>query len=161
MILTSKSNYFQQSQFDLSANRDLLITYLVIKKFNRTQRDIILKAYDYFVENPNKYDGATMSQDLYDLPKSGKYDGLEIAAMLHDYMYIELGANLSREHMKLADKVMKSIMIKTNKSGFEIGRRMFLLKLVNRPFAWYNRIKTGNRITHSQMDQITYLYMIL
>lgn len=158
MILSSKSNYFQQSQETLSANREILITYLVIKKFDRTQRDIILKAYDYFVENPHRYDGATMSQDLFDLPRNGMYDGLEIAAMVHDYIYIYLQANLSHKAMKVADQIMKSIMIKTNKSGFEIGRRMFLLKLVNRPFAWYNRFKTGNRITAAQMAQIQYKY---
>ena len=140
------------------ANREQLITYLVIKKFNRLQREIVFNAYDYFVENPNRYDGATMSQDLYDLPKSGNYDGLEIAAMVHDYIYIYLCANLSPKAMKIADKTMKSLMIKTNKSGFEIGRRMFLLKLVKIPFAWYNRIKTSNRITEAQMESINHTY---
>lgn len=154
MILTSKSNYFQQSPFKLASNRELLIGYLDLKGFNRTQRKIVLEAYDFFIENPNRFDGATMSQDLFDLTKSGNYDGLEIAAMIHDYIYIHLGANLSRKAMKLADNVMKVVMIKTNKSGFEIGRRMFLLKIINRPFAWYTRFKTGNTITDAQLVQI-------
>lgn len=85
-MIKSKNNFFYKPLNELLALKYDLLTLLKIKK--RSEEDIkdYLKAYDYFMKNPNNYDGATIVQDLRDI------DALDIDAMLHDYEYIH-GAN--------------------------------------------------------------------
>ena len=81
-MLGSKSKYFYQSAEALKLNRIKLITYLEINDYSQIEINIYCKVFDYFCVNPSHYDGATIVKDLYHIP------GLDINAMLHDYLYI-------------------------------------------------------------------------
>lgn len=43
-----------------------------------------LRAFDYFEQHPERFDGATFVKDLNDVP------GIDLSAMVHDYEYIEI-----------------------------------------------------------------------
>jgi hypothetical protein len=77
----SKSNFFRRSIWDLHNDRGSVVSYLFLKGYYGIEIGVYLKAYDYFVLNPNAYDGATIVKDLIDL------HGLDLDAMLHDYHY--------------------------------------------------------------------------
>jgi hypothetical protein len=149
-LLTSTSNYFHKPAHLLAQDREFMIDILMFWGFNDLQESYFTTAFDYFVANPNEYDGATASQDLYDIPSKvidgKKYDGLEFAAMLHDWIYIVLRANKSVEAMRIADRVMKRVMKRMRKSGAEITWRLFRLAIVRRPFAIYNWWTTSKDI---------------
>lgn len=149
-LLTSTSNYFHKPAHLLAQDRDLMLQILQLRRFKKIQINYFLRAFDYFVANPSQYDGATASQDLYDINSElldgKKYDGLEFAAMLHDWIYIVLRANKSVEAMRIADRVMKRVMKRMSKSGAEITWRLFRLAIVRRPFAIYNWWTTTKNI---------------
>ncbi len=86
----SKNDFFKQSPVVLNKARVDLVQVLKIK--GRSSRDIeeYLVAYDFFVNNPNRFDGATIVKDLVDVRTEKGY--LDADAMLHDYEYI-MGAN--------------------------------------------------------------------
>lgn len=137
MSIGSTSSYFHQSKDLLSLDRERMATLLEIKGFAATQIDHFYTAFDYFCLHPSQYDGATASQDLYDLR------GLEFAGMLHDWMYISLKAHLRVKAMRQSDKVMKTVMRNMCKSGAEITWRMWRLAVIRRPFAIYNQVVYG------------------
>ena len=105
-------------------NRKKVKYYLEeIKGYSQSQANIYLAAYDYFRENPSHFDGATKTEDLYDL------EGLELAAMLHDWLYIYLNASASYKYTWYADKLMRSEMRRMHKSSWNTGARFVLLLL--------------------------------
>lgn len=66
---------------------------------NIKQKAKYRRAYEYFMENPEKYDGATFVKDLFILKiekrnKFGEQLKIDINAMLHDYEYF-MGAYYS------------------------------------------------------------------
>lgn len=75
----SKSYFFKQSISVLNDKRRQVINILTYKNiFINT----FLDAYDFFVLNPDKFDGATIVKDLNDIK------GLDLSSMKHDYNYI-------------------------------------------------------------------------
>lgn len=68
----------------LKKNLEILSCFISSKKINKEDQYLIIQAYNYFVANPNEFDGATLVKDVYDI------SNLEISAMLHDYQYIVL-----------------------------------------------------------------------
>ena len=78
----SRCDFFKQSELLLRVYRVDLIIFLGMKGYKKIEIKDYLEAYDYFVINPSKFDGATIVKDLHDLYK------LDLDAMLHDYNYI-------------------------------------------------------------------------
>jgi hypothetical protein len=126
-IFQSSNNYFRQDPAILKANRKKVDEYLFLKGYELIQRDIYLMAYDYFTYFPEDFDGATMTEDLPDI------ENLELAAMLHDYLYIKPNASGSFKYSWIADKLMRLEMRKMNKSSWNTGVR-FVLLLLKAPF---------------------------
>lgn len=81
-MLGSKNHFFKQRLTIRAEKRRDVNSLLKIKGYNDDQIEVYLKAYDYFCDNPHKYDGATIVKDLCDIP------GLDLDAMLHDYHYV-------------------------------------------------------------------------
>ena len=129
----SKSNYFKQSKEALYQGNKEMLQFLDIKNFTPDQIGCFEDAYNYFVDNPSHYDGATLSQDLYSIP------GLELWSMLHDYFYIALNVWASRKYMRKADKILRLTMHKGNNAGFEMNLRTVKLFFLRGFYPWYNR----------------------
>ena len=143
----SKSNYFKQSKEALDQGHKEMLQFLDIKNFTPDQIGWFEDAYNYFVDNPSHYDGATLSQDLYSIP------GLELWSMLHDYFYIALNVWASRKYMKKADKILRITMHKGNTSGAEMKWRMFRLFFLRGFYPCYNRNFKGRVITkHNKIN---------
>lgn len=83
-MLGSKNNFFSQDKMILEEKRKEL-EYLISVLWNRNDyvKETYLKMYDFFCENPNKFDGATIVKDLCIIK------GLDTSAMLHDYLYLK------------------------------------------------------------------------
>lgn len=142
MILTSKNNYFFQSRASLDIGLDEMILLLEIKRFTTAQQWYFIRSYEFFCKYPSEFDGATMSQDLIDiLAKEKGYNGLELAAMLHDWIYVFLKANLRVATMRVADYIMRVVMVQQHKSGIEIVWRLARLAVIRRPFAVWKKYK--------------------
>ncbi|AOR28712.1 hypothetical protein FORMB_16730 [Formosa sp. Hel1_33_131] len=118
----SVNNFFHKDISFLSEHRKWLINYL--KLYNRPQSiiDVYLWAYDYCVQNPDSYDGATMTEDL-------AFHGLEPEAMLHDVLYVALNVAGNFKHQYIADLIIKKEMEAHKKSSIETGKRFYLLLL--------------------------------
>jgi len=86
----SKNFFFYQSAESMSKHRLSVVVSLKLKQRSRVDRLKYLYAFDFFCQNPNKYDGATIIKDLVDIRYQKYY--LDLDAMLHDYEYIK-GAN--------------------------------------------------------------------
>ena len=84
----SKSNFFLQDRETLAEKRHQVIMVLRFKGLNTQEINKFTEAYDYFRNNPKKFDGATIVKDLNDIK------GLDLKAMLHDYECL-MGANSS------------------------------------------------------------------
>jgi hypothetical protein len=81
-MLGSKNYFFYKDYYVLLKSRVELrqtLSYFGIKDLT-----IWLKAFDYFVTNPHKYDGATIVKDLATI------QGLDACAMVHDYRYLNI-----------------------------------------------------------------------
>lgn len=135
-MLGSRSNYFIKPELQLRQNRLSVIYCLESWGYNRHQIDIYLKAFDYFCEFPKKFDGATIVKDAHDLP------GLDLDAMLHDYMYIVYECAASLNMKWYCDWVYAKMMEKKGKSYLS-WMNLSLLKLSDIPFYFYSRIKKG------------------
>ena len=149
----SKNDFFKQDADVLRRKRLDVITFLKLKEFNNDQINWFLDAYDYFVYNPDDYDGSTFTQDLYSIPK------LELWSMLHDYFYIELNVWANRGYQKKADRILRYTMRKGNTSGLEMKWRMFRLFWLRGFYPWYNRVFKGRRMTAHNKIQMESAYV--
>ena len=147
-IFRSKSNFFHQpGKTDderiafLSEKRKDVDSLLLIWGYELSQRHIYLDAFDYFAKYPKDYNGASMTEDLGDIP------GLDLDAMLHDYLYVVLMACVSWKYQILADKLFRSEMRRREKSSWNRGYR-FIMLMIKTPFwiaiCW---VLKGRRIT--------------
>ena len=82
----SKSNFFEQDREILAKKKHQVIMLLRFKGLNTQEINKFTEAYDYFKNNPKKFDGATIVKDLHDIK------GLDLKAMLHDHECL-MGAN--------------------------------------------------------------------
>lgn len=131
----SKNNFFKQDIKNLKLARTMLKKYLRIKgrKFSYIKEHI--EAYDYFTENPEDYDGATIVKDLVDIRVGDNY--LDLEAMLHDYEY-KMGANRSMSSKVKADwKYFKNMSV--NGKGTRVPRLCILI-LITPIFVAYKRL---------------------
>ncbi|MBO2546085.1 hypothetical protein J0871_16840 [Salegentibacter sp. BDJ18] len=153
----SRNNYFQKPAITHKLNRGKIKYYLEqIKGYSQTQANIYLAAYDYFVRNPEQFDGATKTEDLYDL------EGLELAAMLHDWLYIYLNASASYKYTWYADKLMRSEMRRMHKSSWNTGARFVLLLLKSiAGFPMYCRFIKKRKMSLQDKMDFEKIYAIL
>lgn len=96
----SVDNYFQKDYESLLKERNKL-KYVLSEIWNLDDNTITiyLSAFDYFILNPSEYDGATIVNDFWIIP------GLDIWAMLHDYLYIKYNVAVNLKAKYLADKL--------------------------------------------------------
>lgn len=115
----SHSDFFYRK--DLNECRRKVDAVLEVWDYPAIQRKIYFQAFDYFREHPHLYDGATMTEELKDIP------GLNLDAMLHDYLYIALMASVSWKYQRLADKLYKKESLRRGKSSWNTGYAYFML----------------------------------
>ena len=128
----SKDNTFNKTKNDLNNLRINVETILYLKGRKSHEISEYLKAFDYFVEHPTEFDGATIVKDLEDIK------GLDLDAMVHDYDYIH-GAN--RNFIKKWKADLKYIKnMEKNGKGIRVFR-LFLLTLIGIIFVPYCFVK--------------------
>lgn len=155
-LFNSTNNYFRQEASVLQANRSKVKYYFEeIKAYEPHQTQIYLKAYDYFVAFPEDFDGATMTEDLNDIP------GLELAAMLHDYLYVNFNASGNIRNRLLADKLFRSEMKRMGKSTWNTGARFVLLLFIFLPHMVYSHMFQDRIMTEKQKEKVSSYYHIL
>ncbi|WZL88332.1 hypothetical protein VS868_12065 [Salinimicrobium sp. 3283s] len=162
-IFSSKSNFFIQPQLAgdlgrrtfLSEKRKDVDALLSIWGYELSQRQVYLQAFDYFVNHPKDFNGASMTEDLCDIP------GLDLDAMLHDYLYVVYKASVSWKYQILSDKLFRSEMRRRGKSSWNRGYR-FVMLLLKCPFwiAWCWAVK-GRRITAMDKIKMDYIFFTL
>ena len=81
-MLGSNNKFFYKNHKALARHRHNLFFTLV--NFEVQDIEKWLLAYDYFCQNPHKFDGATIVKDLETI------NGLDASAMLHDYEYLHI-----------------------------------------------------------------------
>ncbi len=115
----SKDNTFYKSKEELEYLLNDIIKILTIKKNKNIEQYII--AFNYFVNNPSKFDGATIVKDLVDIGE------LDLDAMVHDYEYIN-GAN--RNFIKKWNADIRYIKnMEANGKGIRVFRFLILTLL--------------------------------
>ena len=153
-MLGSESTYFFQDKELLNHNRVLVVQVLLFNCYSFKEIGIYLDAYDYFIKNPNAYDGATLVRDLYDIPN------LDLDAMLHDYFYIifNVASNLitkwKADWLYCQEQICKG---KPKKSAYA---RFIGLTFTSIEFLIYTKIKRG-KITEQQKQKFNINYNIL
>ena len=126
----SKDNTFYKSKEELQYLLNDIIKILTIKKNKNIEQYII--AFNYFVDNPSKFDGATIVKDLVDIEE------LDLDAMVYDYEYLN-GANRSFIRKWNADiRYIKNMEAKGK--GIRVFR-FFILTLLGIFFVPYCYIK--------------------
>jgi hypothetical protein len=131
-MIKSKNDFFKKDKYQLLSLKMEVYKLLFIKRRNHKEILEYLEAFDYFIEHPDKYDGATIVQDLCDIPR------LDLDAMLHDYEYIVKGAN--RDFVKKWKSDLKYIQyMQKNGKGLRIIR-MIALTLIGIVYVPYNLI---------------------
>ncbi len=153
-MLGSNSNFFFQDISTLEYYRIRLEEFLEYSNRSEIMRKAYLNAYDFFVENPSKYDGATATQDL--TPKWLPFDW---KAMLHDYLYICLNAKSSPKYIKMADSIYLNEIKYDGHFGVYLWWQKTRLSVVAKPYAVYNRF--SNSMEEWQKNKICKIYNAL
>lgn len=154
-IFRSSNNFFRQDPFRLKEKRKNVDEYLVLKGYELSERAEYLKAYDHMTYFPEDFDGATMTEDLPDI------DNLELAALLHDYLYIRFKASGSFKYSWIADKLMRLEMRRMGKSSWNTGVRFVLLLLKAPFFVPYTFLFKGRRMRPDDKEQIHRIFQTL
>lgn len=139
-MLGSKSKYFFQSAEKLKSDKEKLSLYLQINNYSIFEINIYLKAFSYFCDNPSRYDGATIVKDLYHIP------GLDINAMLHDWLYIIFKTSANFYVRFYSDWLYAKEMERTGK-GFLAWMNFSLLLFTYPIFTPYVYLIKGKRCT--------------
>lgn len=151
----SKSNYFHQDKAHLHECASLVISYLRGKGYLYSEIDIYLKAFEYFIINPDQFDGATLVNELYDIK------GLDLDALLHDYQYIVYNVGSSVSMKFRADKLFGCGIKRKGKNGilYKLGVKNYpaysrFIGLTISDLFWvpFARIKRG-KMTKEQKEQ--------
>ena len=151
----SVNNFFHRDINYLSEHRKWLVDYL--KLYNRSQlvMGVYLWAYDYCVQNPETYDGATMTEDL-------AFHGLEPEAMLHDVLYVALNVAGNFKYQYIADLILKREMEVHKKSSIETGKRFYLLLLKTpffAPYAYLNKKRQKSKGDKKEMQNLKAIFL--
>jgi len=153
-MLGSKSKYFSQDRKVLFECRDKVFRLLDLKGYGINEIVIYLKSFDYFCENPNAFDGATIVKDLQDLPN------LDLDAMLHDYHYLNYNAGANFITKFKADWMYAKGNERKGKGQYSAFSRFVGLTIIGLGFVPYTRLKRG-KITPFHRKEIAKDYKIL
>lgn len=154
-LFNSHSDFFYKSPHVLSGIRRNVDSFLTLKGYESYQRSFYLVAFDYMRDNPQHFDGATMTEDLPDV------EGLELAALLHDYIYVQHNASGSFKFSWMADKLMRSEMRRMGKSSWNTGARFVLLILKAPFFVPYTYFFKGRRMSDKNKFAVEHTYSSL
>lgn len=154
-LFASSSNFFHEQYSVIVEGKKNMDAMLQIWGYEPSERIHYQNAFDYFVRNPEHYDGASMTEDLYDIP------GLDIDAMLHDYLYVGMNASANLKFMWLADKLIRSEMRRRGKSSWNTGYR-FVALVLKTPFflPWCYFVKK-RRMTIGQKQRFKSIFRML
>lgn len=144
-MLGSKSSYFHKDKAHLDKCALNMVEYLKLKGYNYNQIAIYLKAFEYFVDNPNHFDGATLVRDLTDIP------GLDIDACYHDYCYINYNVAVNPVMKWKADFLYGKGNERKGKSQYAAYSRFAGLTLSGLLFIPFARFKRG-RMSREQKE---------
>ena len=150
----SKNDYFKQPKAILLSNRYIVDKWIEYNSNVSKYKEIILEAYDYFVEHTNEYDGATIVNDLYD------WKGLEFGALVHDYIYLKFNVGSSLPYKRKADKLHGQMLKDFGKGNWHAWTRRTLLKWSNYLYWGYNKIKNGKMKDEQKTEFIKFLNKI-
>lgn len=103
-MLGSSSKFFYQDKEILDKHYLDLLYVLDMWKVPQPIKKLYIDAYLYFVKYPNQYDGATIVNDLTIIP------GLDIWAMVHDYLYIIFNVAVDIKAKYIADLIYIKLM---------------------------------------------------
>lgn len=98
-MLGSESDFFKSNEETLLSVKSFMIIFL---NKHKTDYDVIKfyeEAFDYFVENPDDFDGTTILKDVKIIPN------LDIFAMIHDYMYVKFNVSVNLKYKFICDKI--------------------------------------------------------
>ena len=118
----SKSDYFKQSKEELTQCHEAMCELLCLKGYSVNEVSVYSRAFMYFIDNPTDFDGATLVNDLCDIP------GLDIDALLHDYHYVICNVGASITYKWRADRLFFEGLKRKNKDGI-----LYKLRITNYP----------------------------
>jgi hypothetical protein len=134
-MLGSENKFFYSDVDRLIKTKKLMVDHLKIHNTDKKMIDLYELAYDYFVLNPEKYDGATVLKDMLIIP------GLDMWAMLHDYIYIMFNVAVSWKYKFYADKMYAEEMERMGHSWEVTWVRFGLLMITHLLFTPYELIR--------------------
>lgn len=144
-MLGSKSHFFKNSDEFLILSRNKMRRYLSDNNYSPDQISVYQKAFYFFCENPDLFDGATIVKDLHHIP------GLDLNAMLHDYQYLNYKCACNLYMKWYCDLLYAKEMEKMGK-GFTAWVYWSLLKLSGIPFCIYSLVKKGSPSVSNEYD---------
>jgi len=142
-MLGSKSDFFHSDEDILIKTRNFMIYFLKMHKTKKGVINLYLEAYEYFILNPNEFDGATLSKDIKVIPN------LDIWAMLHDYLYIKYNIAVNWKLKYYGDVIYALEMERLGISYGTTWGRFILLVLSQIIFTPYQLLK-GKRMDSEQ-----------
>lgn len=149
----SKSDFFKQDTETLFKKRRGLENILRdIWERNDEVVKFYLEAYDYFVLNPDDFDGATIIKDVKVIK------GLDIWAMIHDYLYIKYNVAVSWKYKYLADLIYAKEMEIMGQSAFVSWGRFGLLIIFGHLIFTPIELIKGKRMNEKQRNIVMDLY---
>lgn len=153
-LFTTTNDYFERENMVLHG-KEYLESLLLIWEYEIQEREIYKQVFDHFVKNPQQFNGASYTEELCDIP------GLDLDAMLHDYLYVVLNASVSFKYTWKADKLLRNESRRRGKSTWNTGYR-FIMLVLKTPFfiPWCYLIK-GRRITSQQETTLDKIFHFL
>ena len=150
----SKNDFFNQETAILISKRNRL-EFLLKEVWNRSDEVVAfyLKAYDYFGENPSDYDGATIVKDLNIMP------GLDVHAMIHDYMYLAYNVASDVKYKYKADLIYAYEMEKMGGSAYSTWSRFAGLTTFGFFFYLFKKL-TGKKMTDRNKQNFDKIFKI-
>lgn len=134
-----RKRYFKKDKETLGKIRLNVSTLLALKGYNESEIEVYLKAFDYFTEFPDNYDGATIVKDLCDL------DGIDLDAMLHDYQYDFYGSAKSFKTKFYSDWIYAKGQERKGKGSYSSFSRFLGLCVIGLFFVPYSCLKRRNQ----------------
>lgn len=150
-MLGSESRFFFSDEDTLEKTREVMVNFLKLHKTNPEVINIYIKAYNYFIKNPSRFDGATILKDVKIIP------GLDIWAMLHDYMYINFNVAVNWKYKFISDKIYSEEMERIGLSWEVTWVRFGLLLITHLLFTPYEIIR-GKRMNNTNKFNFLKIY---
>jgi hypothetical protein len=150
----SKNTYFHQNPFVLRRLRHGVCRLLSLKGYTVEQCNVYMKAFDYFVQNPDIFDGATLVKDLQDMPD------IDLDAMLHDYHYVVYNAGANFKTKWKADWMYAKGNERKGKGQYSAFSRLIGLIIIGIGFVPWAYCTRG-KITLQQKQELIKDYKTL